>query len=326
MKKNFICLCLLLFIGYILFFPRDAVAAAARGLLLWYERVLPALLPFAILSNILIYSGYLNSINRLLSPLVRWILPVSGNGAFVTLSGFLFGFPMGSKNCAELLKCHQLDKNEADVLFAITNNISPVFVSGYILSQQLAWSASLPFLSGISLLILYLPPLLAGRMLLMHTRHKAQSGSGDAVHRSQKDSGTIKRPASESKMTFKIIDAGIMNGFETLTRLGGYIMLFSILASMLSKLPFSPLQTLILTGITEITNGISLLPDAALPEGTKYILAMGFTAFGGLSGIAQTSSMISGTGLSLRRYCLIKLMLTACTLALAFFVTICPGF
>ena len=58
MKKKLIFLCILIFIVYILFFPQDAVTAAADGLVLWYERVLPSLLPFAILSNILIYSGF----------------------------------------------------------------------------------------------------------------------------------------------------------------------------------------------------------------------------------------------------------------------------
>ena len=309
MKKKFICFCLILFVGYILFFPKDAVTAAAGGLLLWYERVLPALLPFAILSNILIYSGYIHYINRLLAPAIQWLFPVSGSGAFVILSGFLFGFPMGSKNCAELLKCRQLDKNEADVLFAVTNNISPVFVSGYILNQQLAMTSTVPFLTVISMLILYLPPLLAGKLLLEH---------GSLPHTARQRAE--KMPASESKMNFKIIDAGIMNGFETLTRLGGYIMLFSILASLLKKLPVSPLLTLILTGITEITNGINMLPDSSLQPGVKYVLAMGFTAFGGLSGVAQTSSMINGTGLSLKRYCLLKILLSVCTLALAFLV------
>ena len=323
---------MILFAGYILIFPGDAVNAAARGLLLWYERVLPALLPFAILSNILIYSGYLNYVNRLFSPVIRWFFPVSGNGAFVMLSGFLFGFPMGSKNCAELLKYRQLEKSEADVLFAITNNISPVFISGYILNQQLAWSKDITSLTAISLLILYLPPLLAGKLLLTrHAHHECRTrgeslcGPGNITQYRQPGAETKKMPASESKMNFKIIDAGIMNGFETLTRLGGYIMLFSILASLFTKLPVSPLLTLILTGITEITNGISLLSGSALSPGSKYILAMGFTAFGGLSGIAQTSSMIAGTGLSLGRYCLIKMLLTACTLVLALLVAVCFG-
>ena len=309
MKKKFICLCLILFAGYILLFPTDAVAAAARGLLLWYERVLPALLPFAILSNILIHSGYLDYLNRLIAPGIGRLFPVSENGAFVMLSGFLFGFPMGSKNCAELLRCDKLQRAEAEALFAVTNNISPVFITGYILGQQLPWSRQVPFLPALSLLILYLPPLVTGRLLL-----KRQGGFGRQ--------GGAKKPASESKITFKIIDAGIMNGFETLTRLGGYIMLFSILASVLTKLPLPPLYALILTGITEITNGIGLLPGSHLPHAVAYLLAMGFTAFGGISGIAQTSSMVNDTGLSLARYCLIRLFLTGCTLLLALLVVL----
>ncbi len=293
----------MIFTGYILFFPKDAVEAAAKGLLLWYERVLPTLLPFAILSNVLIYSNYLQYINRLFSPLLKKVFPVSDNGAFVLLTGFLFGFPMGSKNCAELLKCDRLKKKEADLLFVVTNNISPVFITSFILCGQL----KLPQLSVISLLILYVPPLL---LLLVCGEKNTRTAMAEKI------------PASGSQMNFKIIDAGIMNGFETLTRLGGYIMLFSMIASMTGKLPLPPIARLVLTGFTELTNGIGMLPASGLDQKTQYILAMAFTAFGGLSGIAQTNSMICGTGLSLKKYCLAKLLLTAVSGALAACVTL----
>lgn len=123
-------------------------------------------------------------------------------------------------------------------------------------------------------------------------------------------------------MNFKIIDAGIMNGFETLTRLGGYIMLFSMIASMLQALPTSRMVRLIAIGLTELTNGIQLLDGAPASDGGRYILAMGFTAFGGLSGIAQTSSMIKDTGLSLKKYCLQKVLFALCSALLAWAVTL----
>lgn len=307
MKKKLIFLSLVIFTGYILVFPKDAVAAASGGLVLWYEQVLPTLLPFAIVSNILIYSGYLQYLIKPFAPIIKCIFPVSDNGAFVMLSGFLFGFPMGSKNCAELLKCGQLEKKEADVLFIITNNISPVFINSFILNQQLKMSSR----TAVSYLILYLPPLLLGKLLL----HKP------------KKTGTLsdivaKRPAPRSQMNFKIIDAGIMNGFETLTRLGGYIMLFSMIASILQKLPFSENLKLILTGITEITNGIHLIPKTLAHSDSQYILAIALTAFGGLSGIAQTSSMIQNTTLSLRTYCQMKIWLMICSGILAWLVTL----
>ena len=68
MKKKLIFLCLLLFIAYILTAPKDAVNAASVGLVLWYTRVLPTLLPFVILSNILMDSNYLQYLNK--SPVV----------------------------------------------------------------------------------------------------------------------------------------------------------------------------------------------------------------------------------------------------------------
>ena len=123
MKKKLIFLSIFILIAYLLVFPAQAVHAAATGLILWYERVLPSLLPFAILSNILIYSNAISILMRYLYPVIRPFFPCSPEGGFVLLSGFLFGFPMGSKNCAELLKAGKLEKEEADLLFIITNNI-----------------------------------------------------------------------------------------------------------------------------------------------------------------------------------------------------------
>lgn len=313
MKKKLIFLCLIIFTIYILCFPKEAVCAAASGLLLWYERVLPALLPFAILSNIFIYSGYLHYLAVPLSKMTGFILPTSDAGAFVLLSGFLFGFPMGSKNCSELLKSGNISYAEARVLFVITNNISPVFISSYIFAQEL----SMPSLTLISFLVLYLPPVVLGSILL-----RKQGGS---LNFHDTDYIPEKKPASESRMNFKIIDAGIMNGFETLTRLGGYIMMFSIIASMVQLLPLPSLLKTGIIGITEITNGIHALARLPLSGSIKYLLAIGFTAFGGISGIAQTSSMIQGTPLSISYYIRLKLLLTALSLALALPVTLVFG-
>ena len=126
-------LIILLCLFYILKYPAVTVNAAANGLVLWFEHILPALLPFAILSNIIISSNILPSLTGKILPILKHIIPVSESGAFVLLSGFLFGFPMGSKNCAELLRQNKITKEEADILFIITNNMSPVFIQSYIL-------------------------------------------------------------------------------------------------------------------------------------------------------------------------------------------------
>lgn len=220
---------------------------------------------------------------------------------------------MGSRNCAELLKDKKISKKEADILFIITNNISPVFISSYILQQQLV----LPELTIISYLVLYLPPLVLGALWLNHSSlHNITSLCDDMAVIIQ------KKPTSGSQMNFKIIDAGIMNGFETLTRLGGYIMLFSILANLVQRIPIPLPLGLLITGTTEITIGIQRLCEAPVNTATRYVLAMAFTAFGGMSGIAQTSSMIKDTGLSLKKYSITKVILTAVSTLLAIGVAV----
>jgi hypothetical protein len=215
---------------------------------------------------------------------------------------------MGSRLCAQLLSDGLLSKEEADVLFIVTNNMSPVFIGSYILCQELL----LPKLTLLSYLILYLPPLLAGFCLLYRKKRVPHCAQKTAFRETP-----TKKPASGSQMNFKIIDAGIMNGFETLTRLGGYIMLFSMLASMIQHLPLALLPKVILTGIIEITNGIHGAASAGLPPRISYLLAMSFTAFGGISGLAQTSSMIRQTSLSIKKYVAGKLVFTLLTAVLS---------
>ena len=299
MKKKMFILIILLSLFYILSFPDITVHAAGSGLILWFEQVLPSLLPFAILSNIIIASDILPSLSKKLLPYLQKLIPVSSSGSFVLLSGFLFGFPMGSKNCAKLLLDEKMDKQEAETLFIITNNMSPVFIQSYILGQQL----QLPEYFGWSILLLYLPPFLLGRQLLKKNYHMQNNH---------------KKSASRSKINFQIIDAGIMNGFETLTKIGGYIMIFSIFASCFLLTPITDLAKTICIGAIELTNGIHFLSTTSLPIESKYVLAMSFTAFGGLSGIAQTSAMIKGTNLSIKKYIFWKLILCIITGILTF--------
>ena len=292
-------LIILLCLFYILKFPVITITAAKCGLILWFEKILPTLLPFAILSNIIITSDILSGVTKRLLPVIKPLLPVSEAGAFVLFSGFLFGFPMGSKNCAQLLKENKMSKEEADILFIITNNMSPVFIQNYILIQKLHISN----LFIVSLMILYLPPLIIGGILL---------------RKYNQVEFIAKKTASRSKMNFQIVDAGIMNGFETLTKIGGYIMIFSILASCILLLPIPNQVKLCCIGLTELTNGINVLSETTLSIKSKYILAMLFTSFGGLSGIAQTSAMVKDTSLSLKKYCIYKLIFALLTTLLAF--------
>lgn len=298
MKKRLSIFIILLFILFILIYPRDCVSAAANGLILWYENILPALLPFSIFSNILIQSGYLDDIIFAVSPILNRLFFHHPQAAYPIVAGFLFGFPIGSKTTADLMRKGKLSLGEANILCAMCNNISPVFVSSYILIASLGCYSYI----WITYMILYLPPLICGLYLL----------------RRQKAASSQKNSTSRSNLTFQIVDAGIMNGFETLLKLGGYIMLFSLLTQICIRLAGGrELLLLCLTGVTEITNGIHVMANSSYPMAFKYPMIIGITAFGGISGLAQTASMIKDTGISMRFYLRFRIVQAAISTLLA---------
>lgn len=302
MKKIMYMIVLTLLVLYILIFPSKAIEAASNGLLLWYQKMLPTLLPFAILSYIFIHSGILDSFAKLVHKVIKWILPVSEAGVYPLFAGFLFGFPLGSKIASELVLSGKMSKEEGQRLYAICNNISPLFISSFILESSLGRSdLKLP-----TFLILYVPPLLYYRLTTL-PRHVKKT----EIH-------NTKNTTSRSQINFKIIDAGIMNGFETLTKLGGYIMIFAILAQMTMMIPVSS-ESLrsILIGMMEITNGVAHAAKAPLPFDVKYPLIMLYTAFGGLSGLAQTASMTKEAGFKISYYIRTKIICSAVSFLLA---------
>ena len=100
MKKKFICFAILILTAYLLLYPADAVNASRNGLMLWYEKVLPTLLPFAIISNVLIHSGYMDALTKHLTKYFRFFMPVSGEGIFILCERFFIRLSNGKQKTA----------------------------------------------------------------------------------------------------------------------------------------------------------------------------------------------------------------------------------
>lgn len=285
---------------FFLFRPAEAFEASSYGLMLWFRQILPTLLPFSILSDLVLSSNLFPALQRFLERKKIPCGPIPPEELFVIGCGFLFGFPIGSKLASDLCENGDISKRHAQMLCAFTNNLSPVFVSGFVCSSLFRHNDwILP-----TYLILYGPPFIIGILWLLIFR--------------EKQTGIHKKPASRFQINMQILDAGIIRGFETLIKLCGYIILFSIGVSMLSDCTaIPPFIRMILIGNTEVSNGITMLADFICTTDMKYILMIQFLSTGGLSGIAQTGSMIHHAGLSLKHYVMTKLIFVLCSTLLA---------
>jgi hypothetical protein len=252
---------------FLLLYPTAAAKGAGDGLLLWWERLVPCLLPFLILTQLLLRSGALDIILQKLH---------MSDYLFVLFAGLLFGFPMGAKLTMELYEKNRLSRQEANVLSVCSNQMSPAFVGGYVVGEIL----NRQDLLFQSYLILYGVP---AAIALVFYMGNARASFG---HRPQK-----KTPGLH--FGFAILDASIMNSFETMLRLGGYVMLFSILQALCAQV-FAPVPSVVtvLTALLEITGAIQNIHASIGNPRLEYMALLAATAFGGCSGIAQTASFL----------------------------------
>ena len=282
-----------------LLFPKNTFQGASSGLILWFNTVLPTLLPFIILSNLLIRTGAIDLIARVTSPVLCRLFRVSPYGSFAVLIGFLCGCPMGGKITADLLNMNYISEEEGRYLLSFCNNTSPMFIISYIIWQNLNRSAiTLPLLS----ITLSAPVLLSFIFRFLY--------------RIPKDVSRHSRPYSpaHSQDLAGALDTCIMNGFETITRIGGYIILFSICICLIGQLPvrIPLLKSLILPSL-ELTNGVSLICQSSLPASAKILQTLTLAAFGGWCAAAQTKSMIRDTSLPFLPYIAEKLATASVT-------------
>lgn len=298
-KGRLIKLSLLLFLALILLFPSIALAGAKNGLLLWWDALLPTLLPFMIISGLIIRLRITRILSYLFYPVIKKLLPVSKEGCYPVFIGFLAGYPVGAKTTADLVLQSSLSLKEAQLLCAFTNNASPMFVLGFIASAKLLS----PQIGLWILLILNLASYLSA-LLCYHLSCKLHQCSTSCRYAHE-----ISRTEASPHFQFTMLDDAILSAFEVVTKVGGYIVLFSVLASFLSNLPLGNASlTACLTGVLEITTGIQNISILSIPSEIKLVLITTITAFGGLSGFAQTKSVISRTLLSSTNYILTKIL------------------
>ncbi|MCI8597900.1 MAG: transporter [Lachnospiraceae bacterium] len=299
-KKLLYFFVIILLILFLLVDPTHAVAASTAGLMLWFQSLVPTLLPFLILSNLLIAIDGISYVTRFLYPVFHRIFGCSRDGCFCLAAGFLCGYPVGAKVAADLTREHLISVEEGNYLLSFCNNVSPAFLISYCLTDCL----KRPDLLGFTLLCIYGVPVLLA--IVWRRGRNFQSI-------------TAEKKTSRSQISFKIVDVCMMNGLESILKLGCYIILFSMLARLLMRIP-CPFSFVSYgsVGLLEITNGISLIAsDPSVPTMLKYTFVMGFVAFGGLSGAAQTESMILDSGLSFLSYLKAKLLTAALVIFLA---------
>ncbi|WP_455760317.1 hypothetical protein [Eshraghiella crossota] len=260
---------------------------ALDGLDLWYKALIPALFPFMILSNVIINLNLTEGVNMFMRPLT-FILKLKKEAGYGIFAGLFFGYPACAAACCNLVKKNTISKEDANICIASFNNVSPAFLSGFVCMEILEnANCFLPVF-----LIFYSCTLITSFIIRYIIFQK---------YRDTYTSVAVPMPQKSA-----LIDKSILSALKNIGKLGGYIIIFSILSHcIMSFIPFHPE---ILCMLIEITTGLTV-------SDRRYLTFLPFISLGGVCGMFQTFSVDENNIIDKKIYILGKFISAFITMA-----------
>ena len=274
----------------LLFFNNAVITGTQNGLLLWYQTLIPSLLPFILVTNAL---SETNAYQAAANHFQKWI-PFRIYEIMAILLGNLCGYPIGGKILNDFVKNHCVSPERSHRILALASQASPMFLIGYVYTHIV--QEEIPLF--IFLVSIYLPVIIYYPFLCIHDK---------------KQSTTLKcAPAS----IFSIRDTFI-HAVEVMVMIGIYVIIFSILLVIL--LPFCHNDILkILLSFLEITNGLQLLNSIHMPDTIRLSFLCCLSAFGGLCSAFQIMGVLEYKNDGIKKYLLDKSILSAGTFGIIY--------
>lgn len=304
-RKYFFTVLFLLFTLSLILFSSANLEAAQNGLKLWANSVVPTLFPFFIATELLCRTNFIHILGKFLNRFMKPVFGVPGQSAIAIIMGIISGYPVGAKVVCNLYENHMCTKTEAERLIAFTNNSGPIFILGSV---------------GVSLL----GNVQIGKILLIsHILSSLLVGFVFRFWKKNQTNLTSNTWQSQTKELIRVSNLGeilgesIKKSISTILSIGGFVVLFSVILSILTSTQiltsFANLLTnigiphnialSILSGIIELTNGLQTASLCYTSLPTSCILTCSFLlGFGGISVLLQVFSIISKSGISIKPY------------------------
>ncbi|MGG4265325.1 sporulation integral membrane protein YlbJ [Peribacillus simplex] len=294
-------------------FPQESFEASKSGLNMWWKIVFPSLLPFLILSELLISFGVVRFIGVILEPFMRPLFRVPGVGGFVWAMGLASGFPAGAKFTVRLRQEEQLTRVEAERLVCFTNSSNPLFL---FVAVAVGFFHN-PHLGIILALSHYLGNFCVGIMMRFYRWKEEKShikvmtklpSFRQAFNQMHQTRIKEKRPFGS------LLGDAVISSIQTLLMIGGFIILFSVVNKLLFHMSITGLLASLVGGILHIFNfpdSLSLPFISGMFEMTlgskltssvenanlfqQTVITSFILAFNGFSIQAQVASIIAAT-------------------------------
>lgn len=311
LKRNILPFIFLIFAILLILFSSSNLIAAKEGLVLWANNIVPSLFPFFVITELLMHTNIIYFIGKIFDRIMRPLFNVPGECAFAFILGLISGYPTGAKIVSNLRNNNLCTKEEGDRMLVFTNNSGPLFILSFV-GISLFGSTQ----TGILLLITHILSSISVALLFGFLSKKTLNNRIYYRNEIKNEKETVN-----FNNLGRILSQSITNATSTILLIGGFVVIFSVIISILEQSNFldilsnilNPLLNIfnfnlsfakpVFAGLIEFTNGINMI--CSVPEkliSQNIILCSFILGFGGLSVLLQVFSIISKTDLSIKTY------------------------
>ena len=266
MKKKYqelfaVLIILFLYLG-IFINPSLIIESGISSINIFKTKLFPSIFPFFVLASLLLELGIATKISNKLNPIFKRLFHVEGNSSFIILVSIISGFPSGSKYVVESYKNKTIDKTTANYLLTFTHFANPLFILGTcgLILNSLSLAYKILIIQIISNLILGI------------------------ILRPKEIISSKKINNYQNKPFLEALPKAINDAIKLLLFMLGSITFFMFFSKLLTSfLSLNPFFETIITGILDMTSGISLVPSIDTTNYIRGLLVLTFITFGSFS-------------------------------------------
>jgi sporulation integral membrane protein YlbJ len=329
----------LLLVILMIVFSEHGFRASQEGLKLFFDVVLPSLLPFFIVSDLLLAYGVVHFLGELFEPLMRPLFNVPGAGSFVLSMGLAAGYPMDAVITSKFRRQGMCTRAEGERMLAFSNTADPLFIFGAVAVGMFG----MPSLGLTLAAAHYLGALLVGLTFRGWARHEDQGARGANIVTKQPifQRAVVALLAARREDTRPlgiVLQDAIRDSVATLFLIMSFIVLFSVLirvldATGLMTLLLWPLRQLmplaglapslahsLLQGALEIDIGTAAAAKAHAGLLQQAVVVSAIIAWSGLSVQAQVAAVLADTDIRMKPYVLARVLHAVYAAVLTLFI------
>ncbi|GGA40123.1 nucleoside recognition domain-containing protein [Paenibacillus physcomitrellae] len=312
-------LCAVILVVCVIYDPGKAFDATLQGLTVWWHIVFPALLPFLVLSEMMIAYGLVHGLGTLFDPLTRKLFRFPGESGFLLPLGLIAGFPVAAESAARLYGQQKLTAGQAARLSAAVHFCNPMLIvvvigTGFMHTPAL----------GLLLAAIHIVAGLAAGITIGWLRRpqdsdspapaskvkpaKSAAGSKDSLIR-QVIRSTVMARRIDGRSFGRLLGDTVTVSVQTLLSVGGYMLIFALVIQVISRVLPKGFPDYIVPALLEVHLGSFRLAESGFssPALQAALLGAGL-GWGGLCSYFQVRAVLKPAGIHSKGFLLTRLL------------------